>query len=339
MTKHAYPEYHKTLLEQSAYPAAPRRIKFEETRRSYLYRTGEEVYKIRKTSPIYSSPAVKERFAQLAFALGRRWAGEPVRSVVAIVRTPTGYALGGAGEPVDYALCMEQLPDNQWMHRLLAADKFTPTLAGRLARFVADHHAAAALEEKAADAGRPEHLRELLDELAYQSRKHVGVTVSEPVLDLIKRPLFHYLEQVRRLLSRRPKRGHIVDGHGALVPEHIHLHATDVHALAALEAQAKYRILDAANDVAVLVNALELRGHAEQGDVFLKRYMSAAKDRDLPRVLPVYRLLQALRGGLLRSEWCMEHPEGSKERQELVQEAGAYYHLGVQVARELPKLA
>jgi hypothetical protein len=35
----------------------------------------------------------------------------------------------------------------------------------------------------------------------------------------------------------------------------------------------------------------------------------------------------------------MEHPEGSKERQELVQEAGAYYHLGVQVARELPKLA
>jgi uncharacterized protein len=339
MAKHAYPEFHKTLLEQSSYGAAPRRIKFEETRHSYLYRTGEQLYKVRKTSAVYASPAMKERYAQLALTLGRRWAGEVVQAVVPIVRGGGGFALGGPGEPVDYALRMAQLPDSHWLHRLLAADKITPVLLGRLARFVAERHAQDAVVEPPQELSRAEHVGDLLDEVAYQSRKHEGHTVAQPVLEMIVRPLAHYLEETRRLLVRRARRGRIVEGHGALVCEHIYAHGSDVHALAPLEAQAKYRVLDAANDVAVLVNSLALRAAGEHAELFVKRYMTAAKDRDLPRVLPLYRILQALRGGLLRSEWAAEHPPDSAEHRELVQEAGTFYHLALEAARSLHKPA
>jgi hypothetical protein len=170
MSKHAYPEFHKALLEQATYPAAPRRIKFEETRRSYLYRTGEHLYKLRKASPLYSSPAIRERYAQVALSLGQRWARDVVQAVVPILRTPGGYALTGEGEAVDYALRMVQLPDSHWLHRMLEHGKVTPTHVGRLARFLAEQHAAAALGEKAAEMGHPHRLQALFDELIYQSK-------------------------------------------------------------------------------------------------------------------------------------------------------------------------
>ncbi|NIR96643.1 MAG: hypothetical protein GWO39_00765, partial [Gammaproteobacteria bacterium] len=84
-------------MGQSAYPVAPRRIKFDESRHSYFYRTGAHVYKIRKTSHIYSSPAIKERYAQEALRLGQHWAGDVVEAVLPIVRTAEGHALGAPG--------------------------------------------------------------------------------------------------------------------------------------------------------------------------------------------------------------------------------------------------
>jgi uncharacterized protein len=339
MSPHDLPDFHATLLEPSSYPEAPRRIKFEQTRCSLLYRTGSHVYKVRRDSTTYSSLAIKERYGQIALALGRRWAGEAVQALVPIVRTPGGYALGAAGEPVDYALRLQQLPDAQWLQRLLHKEAPTPVLLGRLARFVADRHAGAALEERAAEAGHPQRVQELLDELLYQSRKYVAAGANDPMLEMIARLLARYLEEVRRLMLRRLKRGRIVDGHGALLPEHIHLHGAEVHALSPLDAQPKFRLLDGAADVALLVNALALAGHGEAAELFEQRYASASKDRDLARVLPPYRVLQALRCAVRRGEWSAEEAPDSKERAALTQEAAAFYGLALRTARELPKSA
>lgn len=339
MARHAYPEFHKALLDQSLYPAAPRKIKFEETALSYLYRTGAHVYKIRKPSSVYASTAIKERYAQLALTLGRHWAPAVVEAVVPIVRTNTGFALGGPGEVVDYALRMVQLPDNYWLRRLLDAGKVTPTLMGRLARFLAERHGEAVQPERAAEGARPDELGERLVELAYQSRKYEEVTVSQPALDMIVRPMERYLEETRRTISRRPKRGRIVDGHGDFRPQHIHVRGTDICAVAPLEAQPRIRIADAAHDVATLVNCLALGEHSELAEVFVKRYATAAKDRDLGRVLPIHRVLHALRTGLACSErlgdLAPEHPDHGCR----LAEARGWYNLALRVARELPRNA
>lgn len=339
MTKHAYPEFHKALLDGMTYPEAPRRVRFTETRRSWLYRTGTAVYKIRKASVLYSSPAIMERYAQRALVLGRHWAGPVMQAVVPLTRCDGGFRLDGAGEPVAYALRMAQLPESHWLERLLAHGKLTPTEVGRLARFVAERHAAAALAEPAAEAGQPDRVLALFEELIYESRNFASQTVGAAVMDRIAHPMEHYLEQHRRTFVRRVRRGRIVEGHGALVPEHIFAHGTDLHALAPLEAQPKYRVLDAANDVALLVNALTLRAATEPAELFVKRYASAARDRELTRVLPVYRVLQAVRAGLTRSQWVRECALGDDERQALVQEANACYELALRCARELPSLA
>ena len=337
MTKKDYPEYHKALMEQSTYPSAPRRIKFEETRRSYLYRTGDHVYKIRKSDHFYSSLAIKERYAQEAKQLGAKWAEGNAIEVFPVVKTDTGYQLHGEEGAVDYGCSMAQYSDSSWLDRLVRQEKFTPTMVGRLARFLAEIHEGASLEEKAASSGRPENFHALMDEVFYQAKKYVGITLSDALLEMVSHAMLRFVEEFRRLFLRRQKRGKIVDGHGAFIPSHIHLKGGDVLAISPLEGQSKFRVMDAANDVATLLNELDLAGALELGEQFQKRYASTAKDRDLARILPAYRTLQAMRSGLLYSEWLAELAEPDKSHSIIKAQAESYFNLAVRMARTIPR--
>lgn len=342
MTKKDYPEYHKAMMEQSTYPSAPRRIKFEETRRSYLYRTGDHVYKIRKSDHFYSSLAIKERYAQEARQLGARWAEGHGIEVFPVVKTEDGYRLhgdsgGGDHAVVDYGCKMIQFPDAYWMDRLVKQEKVSPTMVGRLARFLVEIHEGASLEEKAASAGRPENFLAQMDEVFYQAKKYVGATLSAAILEVVGHAMTRYVEEFRRLFLRRQKRGKIVDGHGAFIPPHIHLKGGDVLAISPLEGQSKFRVMDAANDVATLLNELELAGAMELSELFQKRYASTAKDRDLAHILPIYRSLQAMRSGLMLSEWLAELAEPDKSRSTIKAQAEAYFTLAVRMARAIPR--
>ena len=338
MTKSVYPEYHKALLEESHYPAATRRIKFEETRYSYLYKTGAHVYKIRKPGPHYSGLAVKEAYLSGELRQGQRWAPEVAEALMPILRTASGYAFEGEGTPVDYALRLKQLPPHYFANELAAAGKFTPATVARVARFLAEQHAAHPLPDaQAAHVGRPEHFRDLFEEVAYQVKKYVGMALSEAVFDMIRRPVEHFVDGERKLFLRRLKRRRIVEGHGAFAPDHVHVRGKDVAALSPLEGLAKFRQLDAAADVASFCNGLHLAGAVEPEAVFVKRYMSAAKDRDLDRILPVYEVLQAMRAGLELCEWRVELADDPARQLELARQAHDQFNLAVQRAREVPK--
>ena len=336
MAKKAYPEFHKALLNQSLYPSASRRIKFEETGTSYLYRTGDHLYKIRKDSPVYSSLAIKEAYAHEALRVGERWAPGCYEAVVPIVQTESGYALGGEGEEVAYAVRIKQLSGHYWLSDLLAHGKATQTAIGRLARYLADEHQAHAAPDKAAEVGRPEHLRGLVEEIAYQAKKYIGQTLTDAMYDMTMRPLERFLDEGRKLFLRRQKRDRVVDGHGAFIPEHIYMRGKDVLAVSALETHRKYRLLDAANDVATLLNELNLADAKETADLFLKRYVTASRDRELEKILPVYEAFQAMRRGLVYSERQVDAANAAAS-EDFARRAHAYFNLAVQRVRELPR--
>ncbi|NIX10218.1 MAG: hypothetical protein GWN05_01215, partial [Gammaproteobacteria bacterium] len=99
------------------------------------------------------------------------------------------------------------------------------------------------------------------------------------------------------------------------------------------------RMLDAAHDVGQMVNSLILAEQPELAELFVKRYVTASKDRDLPRMLPLYRVLHAMREGLLRSEWLVELEAEHPDRVALADDAARYFHLAGRTARDLLKSA
>ena len=338
MARKNHTEFHKCLMEQDSYPSALRRIKFEETLRSYFYRTGDNLYKIRKTSPLYPSIAIKERFSLEALRLGRHWAPDVVQEILPVVRHPDGrFGLGGAGETVDFSLRMTQLSDTYWLYKLVPRKKLPNTAWGRLARYLAEKHAAAPAGDKATEMGRMEHFRDLFEEVFYQAKKYLGITLSQPMLDTIILPMNRFLEDGRKLFLRRQKKHRIVECHGAFTPEHIYIKGGDIYAVSPLDSQAKYRMLDSANDVATLVNGLLLLDAVEESELFLKRYVTASKDRDLMKILPAYQTMRALQMGMVCSERAVERPEGDEVRETSIHNGQRYYNLAVQTSRRIPR--
>jgi hypothetical protein len=338
MSKHVHPEYHKWMLDAATHPTATRRVKFEETRYSLVYKTGAEVYKIRKTGPIYSSLAIKEVFAREALLLGRRWAPQVYQAVTAIVKTPAAYALGGEGAPLDYAVRMTQLPEHHWAEYLATEQKLTATTLGRIARYLAEHHAQAPAGEHMTAAGRPEHFIGLQDEVCYQVKRFVGTALTQGMFDLVARPMAHFLEHGRKLFLKRQKKNRAVDGHGAFSPRHVFVKTVEVEAIGILDGQQKYRVLDAANDVATFANGLRLLGAPEEAALFVKRYAAAAHDRDLEEILPSYQILQSMRAGLSLCEWASDGSLDEERQAQATERAHQHFALAVEVAKELPKL-
>ena len=121
------------------------------------------------------------------------------------------------------------------------------------------------------------------------------------------------------------------------MPEHIYLRGKDVLAFSSLDAHPKYRLLDAANDIAVLLNDLNLRGASDMADLFLKRYVSASHDREVDKILPIYEAFQAMRSGLMYSEQLVEGDTSAAAMETLSGKAQAYFNLAVQRVREMPR--
>ncbi len=337
MAKKDFPEFHKALLDHRNYPSAKRRIKYEETRSSGLYKTGEFVYQVRKPSRGYDSPALKEVLAHETLAVGKRWAPEVYHEVVPIVRIGGEFALAADGEAVDYALKLTQLSDHYWADKLMEQGNLTPTAVGRVARYLADQHALYHAEGKAAEAGRPEHFQEVFEEVVYQVRKFVDRTAPQALLDMVTHPVAKFVDDNRKLFLRRQKKGFIVECHGDFVLEHIYIKGKETFAVFPLARQDKFRVLDAANDVATLLNEFIRRNDPETGQLFLKRYMVCAKDREVSRLIPAYQTLQAMRSGLILSEQMSAEGLSEAERSARAKAAQTYFQIAVQAAREIPR--
>ena len=343
MAKKLFPDFYKALMDQSAYPSASKKIKYEETLLSYIFKTGEHVYKIRKDSHLYSGLAVKEIYTREAAELGNRWSPELDFQLIPLIKTASGHHLKGPGpvqdqmpgEAVDYALRINQISDAYWLKKLIDQKKINPGLIGKLARYLADKHTLQITDSSLRDEGRPEHFLGLFEDIFYQVKKYTSITISAPMQDMISRPAYRYIEESRKLFQRRQKKGLIIDSHGAFIPEHIHIKGNEIHSIGQLDGQHKFRVLDVANDVACLINEMTLLDHHEEAVLFLKRYVAVRKDRDLSRMLPIYQILQAMRAGLLASESLTEPGMSEAEKKRLQASAQQNFNLAVVISRDL----
>ena len=329
-----YPPFYKALKNKDLYPEATRKIKFLETHSSYFFTTGASYYKIKKEDHHYSSPAVTEAFLHEEMRLGQMYAGEIYQAVLPLMNQGEDYHFGPEGQVVNYALKLKPLSESHFLLSLLARQKVTDALIGNLAKQLALVHHKHPVAGKG-EMGRPENLDALCQDVLYQAQKYLNQTITQPMLDLIRRPLEKFFEDHRPLFSRRIKKKRIVQGHGALLPEHIHIKEADIHFISPQEVNRKFCLLDVANDVAYLTVELARLKQRDWADLFIQQYATAAKDKELPTILPTYQTFVSLKQGVLHSERMARLEE--TERNAQAQIASDYFNLAVQFARAIPK--
>ncbi|MDP7581820.1 MAG: hypothetical protein QGG03_01160 [SAR324 cluster bacterium] len=323
----------KALKEPAAYHNSPKTIKLRETSTSFLFKADDQLYKIKKLGNEYATLAVKEAFCREECRLSQRFNPNWPLEVLPVMEHNGELKIGGTeGEIIEYALKMEALADQWSLSQLLAKDKLTIKHISKIATRIAEIHAVSPAKDRAAESGKPEPFRALCDDMLFQLKRYFEASLTQPILDMIRHPLEKFINDNKRLFNKRQKKGRIVLGHGAFLPEHIFVYGDKVHFISPQEVQKKLAVLDVANDVSSLTVELARMGKTELFDAFVQQYLEVSNDQDLLKMLPLYQTYCALKQGVKTCELKV-----SQQNDDLGTLAMDYFNLAVRFSREIPR--
>ncbi len=292
------------LSNPGSYPRPTTSIEARETHMSWVFLADDCVYKLKK--PVcypfldFSTLARRRFFCEEELRLNRRLAGETYHAVVPLYRDRTGHlSLSERGRIVDWLIEMKRLSQADMLDARLSQGRVTKADVRRMGDLMVGFYAACTPE--IADGGF--YLRHLAEEQAINRtvlvRPELGVVdAARPVLDAVDRAL----ETLTPKIKRRIADGRIVEGHGDLRPEHVHL-GHPVQVIDCLEFSRPMRIVDPYDEVNYLGLECAMLGATWVRTVLLDMLDAKLDARPDGDILALYGGFRAL----LRARLCMAH--------------------------------
>ena len=292
------------LLRPDSYQPPAHTVTRHETHMSEVFLADDTVYKLKKPVrfPYLDFSTLKRREAacRAELTLNRRLAPDIYRGVVALTKTPSGLAIGGGGEVVDWLVAMKRLDAEHMLDRTIAG--------GRLERWQLDRLAATLVafyrRARAAFISPALYRARLWSNVAYNRRVLLDRRLALPAgvvhqVDAVQR---RFLVERGAIVAARVRARCIVDGHGDLRPEHVWL-GDPVRIIDCLEFNAAFRIVDPLDELAFLCIECERLGAAWAGDYLQRRVARALHDGHSGELVLFYRCHRAT----LRARLAIAH--------------------------------
>lgn len=300
------------LSDPASYPDRPGFVRVTETHMSFVFIAGEWVYKIKKPVRLgmidFTTLASRCLNCERELALNQRLAPGVYREVMPIVRRAGGeLSLAGEGEAIEWAVVMRRLDEDRLLDHMLAQGVVRPADIARLCKVLADFYAGAPRSDIA-----PERLiakwRSGIDMVERSLTDPRFGLPAASVLPPIQ-SLRHVLDDDAGLLTERAVRGHILEGHGDLRPEHVFLGAQTL-LIDCLEFDEQLRWLDPFDEASFLGMECERLGADWIGTQLIECLSQRLQDQPLPRLLRFYRCYRAC----LRASLSIEHLRDPRPR-------------------------
>ena len=278
------------LSDPAAYPHPADAVDVRQTHISVVFLAGPFAYKLKKPVDMgfldFTTLEKRRHFCDEEVRLNRRLAPAVYLGVAPI--TADG-RVRGAGAVVEYAVEMVRLPGDRMLDEMLRRDAVTVADVERIADALADFHARADRHPSPSI----DHLRTNLDDAA--------PFLPPAWLARLRAEHERLRAELLPLLARRPA----VDGHGDLHAANVCLADGEVVIYDCIEFEPRFRIEDAAAEIAFLAMDLERYGAWDLARAFVGRYVGRTGDVEALRLLPLFKpyracvrgLVTALRGG------------------------------------------
>lgn len=272
---------------------------------SWVFLAGELVYKMKKPVRLdfvdFSTLEARRHNCERELALNQRLAPGVYLDVVPLMRRADGeLALGGDGVPVEWLVVMRRLDERRLLDRAVAAGAVTESDIDRLC----DQLAAFYRETPRVDIA-PNELVAWWRELVALSER----SLTDPRFGLARadvagplQALHDFLDRDAGLLAARAVGGRIVDGHGDLRPEHVHL-GPPMRIIDRLEFDARLRRVDPFDEIGFLGLECERLGAAWIGRRLREGLERRLRGRPPAPLLRFYRCYRAC----LRARLSIEH--------------------------------
>jgi len=335
------PEFVRALLKPDAYPEPVIKIELMQTQMSFIFLTGEFVYKVKKAVNLgyldYTTLEKREFFCHKEVELNRRLCPEIYLGVLPVTTNKKIIAINGTGEVIDYAVKMRYLPQASMMNILIPKDQVSTKMVEDVAAKLVDFHSRAENGPAIAEFGSVNAVKINTDENFNQTEKYYGKTITREKFGRIKEYTGDFLRHNVALFSGRIDAGHIRDCHGDLHAAHICFH-NGICIYDCIEFNDRFRYCDVASEIAFLAMDLDHYGRADLSRSFVEAYVDLSKDGGLLAMLNFYKCYRAYVRGKVES-FKLDDPyisETEKQQTQIV--ASGYFDLAEAYTRTKPLL-
>jgi aminoglycoside phosphotransferase family enzyme len=318
------------LLKSQAYPRKPQQIELVQTQMSFIFLTGEYVYKIKKPVNLgyldYTTLEKRHFFCHQELELNRRLCPDAYLAVVPIVEEKGELRIEGRGKAIEYAVKMKQLPQDRMMDVLLFRGQVTPEMVARVAEKLVGFHRKAEANQRIAAFGRLDVIRHNCDENFAQTEKYIGTSITAEEYQHIKNYTDNFIDSSASLFGKRVRDGKIRDCHGDLHAAHV-CFTDDICIYDCIEFNDRFRYSDVASEIAFLAMDLDRYQQAGLSRHLVNTYVGLSHDEELLKLLNFYKCYRAYVRGKVESFKLDDPyiPEGEKAK--VLTAAQSYFQL------------
>jgi aminoglycoside phosphotransferase family enzyme len=320
----------QALLNPEAYPHKPQKIELVQTQMSFIFLTGEYVYKIKKPVNLgyldYTTLEKRHFFCHQELELNRRLCPDVYLAVVPIIEERGRLRIEERGKAIEYAVKMKQLPQDRMMDVLLPRSQVTLEMVANVAEKLADFHKKAETSQEIAAFGSLGIIRYNCDENFAQTEKYIGITIPKAEYERLKGYTDNFITNNAGLFEKRVREGRIRDCHGDLHAAHI-CFTDDICIYDCIEFNDRFRYCDVVSEIAFLAMDLDRYQQASLSRHLVNTYVRLSRDEELRKLLDFYKCYRAYVRGKVESFKLDDPYIHAEEKARVLTTAQSYFQL------------
>ena len=332
MTSTTLPPLVQQMLQPDFYPhAVSEPIQLVQTHISYVFLTGEFVYKLKKPVNFgfldFSTVEQRKHFCEEELRLNQRGAAELYLEVIKIAQERDRFVLNGAGEAAEYVVKMQQFPQDTLLSAMYDRGELTEQHLIDLAKVLATFHKTAPTNDYILKFGEVANVRQAFDENYEQTVNYIGVAQTQEQFDETKAYTDKLFTENPALFESRIQKQLIRECHGDLHLRNICYWNNKILLFDCIEFNEPFRFVDVMYDVAFFLMDLDARNRFDLSNLFLNTYLEQTGDWEGLQVLPLYLSRQAYVRAKVTSFLLGDPNIPEAVKQESKQTASEYYTL------------
>ncbi len=324
------PEVVQALLDPKAYPDASQRVEMVQTQMSFVFLTGDYVYKVKKPVNLgyldYTTLDKRYFYCQWEVELNQRLCPDVYLGVVPITKNKGDILIEGRGEVIEYAVKMRRLSQEAMMNVLLTNNQVSVAMVTSVAQRLVEFHQRAETNDTISAFGDLDAITTNTEENFDQTIKYIGNTISQEKYRRIKAYTNSFIENNASLFHKRVADGKIRDCHGDLHAAHI-CFTNGICIYDCIEFNDRFRYCDVASEVAFLAMDLDHYGKADLSRSFVDAYVAFSQDKELTQLLGFYKCYRAYVRGKVESFKLDDPLISEEEKKEILAVAKMYFEL------------
>ena len=249
----------------------------------------------------FSTLEKRHYFCRREIELNRRLAPEIYLDAVSVYETDSGFSFKPPGKIVEYAVKMKELPHGCFLNELVEKNRVGEKEIDRVIFTLHRFYQAETPTTEIEQWGTLEKLKISTDENFTQVEPFIGKTISPAAFDANRHYTNQFYKLNENLFHERIQQHRILDCHGDLRLDHVHLTPQATTIFDCIEFNDRFRFIDIANDLAFLAMDFDFKDRSDLGNLFLRNAARELGDAGMLKVANFYKCYRAFVRGKVAS--------------------------------------